>query len=666
MESFNNIKMANPLNLWKNGEAKNITLSITEQCNLACKYCYMVGKNSNNKMSFDTAKKVVDYVLTDPKLNDVENVIWEFIGGEPFLEIDLINKICEYIKLKTTQLNHPWSENYMFSFTTNGLLYSTTKVQDFIKNNFGHVSICMSIDGNEIKHDLQRVYPDGSGSYKDVIKNVPLWLKQFPYQATKATFSHDDLPYLKDSIISLWDLGIKTVSANLVYEDVWKDGDEYIFEEQLKELADYVIENKLWNKYSVRFFDPSIGFKLEKQELKKQVCGAGKMLAVSSSGDFYPCIRFLDFALSNNIGYSIGNINTGIDENKLIPFKYLNIENQSSNECINCDVASGCTSCTGFNYDDNKTIFKRTTYNCKMHKANVRANNYFWGKLAEVTNGKIDRIQHYNSIKEKFMIIILSDDIEPHCSYENNKKSNRVMSESMLLEVLEFCILNNFQPILIGDLSNYDSKANLKQYINVTSSKYSDLNENNIIVYNNINEHIVKSLNYIVSINKNIIGEISLLIEKIISVSPNARLNIVIQDVELWSEDNFYDYEEQLKLISNINKKYKEIGYNLDINIISDEYNTEDSECSAGIDTFAFAPNGKLYICPGFYFEDEENYLGDLNEFKSLDELSYYKCTDCQSKCLKCKFKNKKITNEYSIPSMQQCRISRLQYKYLK
>ena len=133
MESFNNIKMANPLNLWKNGEAKNITLSITEQCNLACKYCYMVGKNSNNKMSFDTAKKVVDYVLTDPKLNDVENVIWEFIGGEPFLEIDLINKICEYIKLKTTQLNHPWSENYMFSFTTNGLLYSTTKVQRFYK-----------------------------------------------------------------------------------------------------------------------------------------------------------------------------------------------------------------------------------------------------------------------------------------------------------------------------------------------------------------------------------------------------------------------------------------------------------------------------------------------------------------------------------------------------
>ena len=34
MESFNNIKMANPLNLWKNGEAKNIQIlcnSISEQ-----------------------------------------------------------------------------------------------------------------------------------------------------------------------------------------------------------------------------------------------------------------------------------------------------------------------------------------------------------------------------------------------------------------------------------------------------------------------------------------------------------------------------------------------------------------------------------------------------------------------------------------------------------
>ncbi|MGL5641359.1 MAG: radical SAM protein, partial [Paraclostridium sp.] len=234
MNYFKNIKMANPISLWKDGNATNITLSITEQCNLACKYCYMVGKNSTNKMTVEIAKKTIDYVLQNRGQDNVENVIWEFIGGEPFLEIDLIDKVCDYIKLETQKLNHPWADNYMLSFTTNGLLYSTEKVQNFIKKNSDHISVCMSVDGNKIKHDLQRVYPDGRGSYNDVVKNVPLWMQQFPHQATKATFSHDDLPYLKDSIISLWELGIKTVLANLVYEDVWEDGDDDLFEEQLK------------------------------------------------------------------------------------------------------------------------------------------------------------------------------------------------------------------------------------------------------------------------------------------------------------------------------------------------------------------------------------------------------------------------------------------------
>ncbi|MEG1572459.1 MAG: hypothetical protein RR328_02820, partial [Bacteroidales bacterium] len=49
-----------------------------------------------------------------------------------FLEIDLIDKICDYIKLKMFIMDHPWFDSYRFSFSTNGLLYSTLKVQKFI------------------------------------------------------------------------------------------------------------------------------------------------------------------------------------------------------------------------------------------------------------------------------------------------------------------------------------------------------------------------------------------------------------------------------------------------------------------------------------------------------------------------------------------------------
>ena len=56
---------------------------------------------------------------------------------------------------------------------------------------------------------------------------------------------------------------------------------------------------------------------------------------------------------------------------------------QSPRECMECEVASGCAWCQGENYDaaDTPTIYQRSTAICKMHKAQVRANNYYWNKL---------------------------------------------------------------------------------------------------------------------------------------------------------------------------------------------------------------------------------------------------------------------------------------------
>ena len=57
--------------------------------------------------------------------------------------------------------------------------------------------------------------------------------------------------------------------------------------------------------------------------------------------------------------------------------------NPTPQECIDCEVASGCAWCQGENYDaaDTPTIYQRATAICKMHKARVRANNYYWNKL---------------------------------------------------------------------------------------------------------------------------------------------------------------------------------------------------------------------------------------------------------------------------------------------
>ena len=98
---------------------KTITFIVTKDCQLACKYCYLVGKNNKERMTFDIAKASIDYILSNEKDYPEEGVIWDFIGGEPFLEIDLIDKICDYIKQRMYVLNHHWFNNYIFSFTTN-------------------------------------------------------------------------------------------------------------------------------------------------------------------------------------------------------------------------------------------------------------------------------------------------------------------------------------------------------------------------------------------------------------------------------------------------------------------------------------------------------------------------------------------------------------------
>ena len=369
---------------WKSGASKNITFIVTKDCQLACKYCYLVGKNSEERMSFDVAKSAVDYILANENDFLEESVVWDFIGGEPFLEIGLIDKICDYIKLEMYRLNHHWFYSYRFSFSTNGLNYHEEKVQKFIEKNHDHLSIGITIDGTEVKHDLNRIYKgSGKGSYKDVVKNITLWQQQFPGSATKVTVSNHDIPYIKESVLHLYSLGIKEVNINCVFEDVWNEGDDELFEKQLIALADEIIDNNYYQEYTCSFFSESIGKPMDIVKENTNWCGAGHMLSVDAKGNFYPCTRFAAYSLRSKRPIIIGNIHNGIDKNKIRPFIVLDRITQSTRDCIECEVASGCAWCQGENYDaaETNTIYQRSTAICKMHKARVRANNYYWNKL---------------------------------------------------------------------------------------------------------------------------------------------------------------------------------------------------------------------------------------------------------------------------------------------
>jgi uncharacterized protein len=379
-------QLVKPIPQYKAGEAKDITFCVTEACPLRCKYCYIVNASNHKNLTKEQAKKNIDFIFDNPELFYEGSVIWNFIGGEPLLEIELIDYMSDYLKLRMYESRYDdWFANHMFSLSTNGTLYHRPEVRKYIDKNRDHLSIGFSIDGTKELHDKYRVYQDGRGSFEDVIKNVPLYVADFKEATTKATLSHDSLPYIFESVKFLSSLGL-AVYMNTVFEDVWQEGDDDIFYDQLIQTADWLIDSGKWRTQCVSLFDSAL-VESRWEQSNQNWCGSGKMLHIDVNGKLYPCTRLAPYSMTHRKeGFSFGDIEKGYDQNKLDAFLNLTKSDQSNSECLTCNVESGCSWCTGYCYDKTGSIFKRTTYICKMHKVRVKANRYYFNRLEKLIN----------------------------------------------------------------------------------------------------------------------------------------------------------------------------------------------------------------------------------------------------------------------------------------
>ena len=362
---------------WFESRARIISFAVTEDCSLACKYCYITGQNRGNAMSLELAKAAVDFILSSSRdVMPEDSVIWDFIGREPFSEIEFVDRITDYISLQMYELSHRWFGNHRFRFSSDGTLYDSPPVQRYLLKNSHCINVGLSAVGDQMD---------------DQKRNVPLWSKQFPNGSATVTFPADDLRYLKDSIVNLWDLGVKDVNLYVVFTGAGKPDNDFLLETQLMELADYIIDNDLNETRSCSFFSDLIGHPLTEERLRQNWCNTGKMLAIDYLGALYPCMRFMGCSPNKRNSYVIGSIYEGLDQNKLRAAQTMNTHGQSSQSCLDCQVASGCAWYQRF--DDDGAIFdpnfERAIYLCQMHKARVRANDYYWAKLR--TKNRITR-----------------------------------------------------------------------------------------------------------------------------------------------------------------------------------------------------------------------------------------------------------------------------------
>ena len=82
--------------------------------------------------------------------------------------------------------------------------------------------------------------------------------------------------------------------------------------------------------------------------------GAGDMLAFDPDGIAYPCLRYMPSSLGDIKPIIIGNTQGIYNTKETIDIynklKSVTRKTQSSDECINCPVASGCGWCSAYNY----------------------------------------------------------------------------------------------------------------------------------------------------------------------------------------------------------------------------------------------------------------------------------------------------------------------------
>jgi len=662
---------------WGSGSAQYIDFIITEDCNLRCKYCYICHKQTGHTMPLETAKKFIDYLFSGA-VTQMPAVVVSFIGGEPFIETDLMDQIMDYFKMKSYISGSDWCWNYRISVTTNGVNYSSTTVQKFIKKNADKISVSITIDGTKEKHDLQRVFPNGSGSYDIIEKSIPLYISQFP-ATTKVTFAHDDLPLLKESIIHLWKMGINDVNANVVYEDAWEVGDDIIFENQLKSLADYIIENQMYENNFVSLFDPLIGRPFDEERLRRTVCGAGVMLALGPNGKVYPCLRYKDYSInSDKAEVAIGSVDEGIDFNKVLRFRVSNCQIQCDEECLNCDVAIGCSFCQGQSYDaaDTPTNFQRSKYICKMHKARVRASRYYYNRLLNEKHTKVEGMR----LTPKRMYFPLADDFVSYCEMENpNTAIWEEMGPDVVEKGLEYCYENFYYPVFVHSFNNPDLSIGDKytdhRITHIVSARhYSETKKLNDIILvfdkDTIDIPVAYQSYVILNVNWEDVSNLYAYTAKLFKITGRINLNLY----GLHTESQLEVYEQELRKITDflIESWNKNIMY--EFSKITDVYfSKKQDSCNIGEKSLTIMPNGDFAICPLDYLYNSKP-IGNIynksvlvpnQKLYSLDKAPL--CVSCPAThCNRCAIRNNIDTGEVNVPSFSKCMPSMIEYKISK
>lgn len=196
---------------------------LSEQCNLACKYCFL-GNNSEEKrsqfvlesMTKETANKAIEFFVRQQKLSGLDKFednkpVIIFYGGEPLVNYDVL----VYIATKINELRdiEPCLKHTELSMVTNGLLLNDERI--FKLKELG-VAIGISVDGFTEEANKNRVDLADNIVFDKILKTLDRCKELGANASLSVTLSEDTIKN-KDDILDLVDnYGVHSFGFNIM------------------------------------------------------------------------------------------------------------------------------------------------------------------------------------------------------------------------------------------------------------------------------------------------------------------------------------------------------------------------------------------------------------------------------------------------------------------
>lgn len=368
-------KLASPFNT-DFERCERIVMVVSQDCNLACKYCYAqqgtYGEECQKIMNMETFQNAIKYTLKKyPK--GIEKI--QFFGGEPLININLIEEGCAWIKKYFKQQKLPMP---IFTIVTNGTLINDRIIKLFNKYKF---LVTISLDGNKYTNDINRIFKYGDNSVFDCVsENIKLLNKKRKFfLAIEITADKGNIQQFIDNKEKLLDIeAIHELRPETIHivPAIWSDSCERYdngYMEDLKRYFDKVTKYSIdtmttSNKMAIMKVADMVQC-LIKRSRKKYLCGAGLTeLSVDVKGDVYPCFAFI-----GSEEMLMGNVN-----DEALDYKYDEVikvfeRNTYDNleSCKDCWAKGMCSNCIGNAFLVNGSISKPLPELCEVQKVQL-------------------------------------------------------------------------------------------------------------------------------------------------------------------------------------------------------------------------------------------------------------------------------------------------------